>query len=266
MFMLHTCNDGHPVAIKVHKVHRRAHYTPIQEDLPRGFLQDRLTTARKTVLQMVDGTDRCIDENWRNDEGNVRPPDFDNRLWVGFTEFFLKPAENPQPSARPQPTPEMVKPHDAILQMIQQLDLGLASNSVEGSLWICLHAEVRTAFHMPGGISGPNTQDVYPLHMTRIIPDLRRPGIPPMIDRWDIVDFNKTSEHTKQMQFLRRGFAVFMEKDGPITRDGRYDGIVNDTDYNESRAALKPKMLPEPYEPSMEEREKHNRTHLPYRC
>ena len=124
---------------------------------------------------------------------------------------------------------------------------------------------------------GPRVENLQPWRLTRVKPTSRMDGTGVMwptqhVDGWEEVDFNDPSNYRDDLGFEWRGFTVFIEKENVEKPSGRYDDIVaphelqaEDVPLMPSAAAARPRALPSPSEPSEQERELHNLTHLPYR-
>ena len=118
---------------------------------------------------------------------------------------------------------------------------------------------------MPDLGSGPKVSELHPFRLTRIIPCEEHPGFTASQDRWESVDFHDASNYVQEFSFEWKGFTVFIEKEHIQQPTGRADGIVNDGEFLASEATLRPRSLPAPHDPSEQERELHNLTHLPFR-
>ena len=122
---------------------------------------------------------------------------------------------------------------------------------------------------MAGTESGPIVSELQSYHLTRVIPLNRQPGYPPYQEQWEQVDIKNPASHIQDLPYDWKGFKVFIEKDNIQPVIGNYDNISSPRDEHkplqQSESALRPRGLLSPNEPSKQERELHELTHLPYR-
>ena len=272
--------------VRVHKTKRRATYMPDQTcPVPTNKLED----YRRTIAHKDTGTTEDFEEALHNLDHSQRKKMLDT-AWKGETWFKVKANAKPprpvittpatttkhQPEASQQ-TPQAVTQQPARRHTGKQPERqqGQAPSSVqqpysatavptpkdtpttsdywirEGHLWKRVHVHPRTDLYIP-----QQTQDGP--DVTKLIPERTTMVKPTSGARGYRIDDDWTTKTNASLNTPWTGSTNFEEST-------LYKEEVYDMDEEEPQQANTAKGLPQPTQPTAQERAEHELTHLPYR-
>ena len=236
-------------ATRVHLKPRKHKFTPQTNNTYPGNGKEndpwlfRLKESRVTKVRFVSTPDQehVLTDDWRHATTSSELPD----KWIGETIFdYVTDDQIMKPETKENQVPEQID--DIQATTIKGVDHW----TKDGRIWTRHHVTSRTKlFHPELATDGPNLEHLEDERVTTV--RTMDGETTTVSDNW-----RDPKRADLTMKTTWTGVTVFNEK-------GHYPQLVLD-DYAD--AAHVPKTLQVPQEPSLEERELHDLTHMPYRA
>ena len=269
-------NEG--FIVRVHKRLRRALFTPDNTDCPIDI--ENLEDFRKTIIKQPGKPTAEFVDKFKDIERKEKNRIIEGPSWIGETWFRPKQGASAVTTSRPTTARMIEKEHQTPTQIApaqastrpastplmramskqperrsnipdpSQLDKTSDYWIREGRMWKRVHIIPRNVLYCPeASDGGPSPEELTPMRVTFITPTdgSRRHRID---DEW-------TSEPQPRQATSWTGSTNFEEK-------ATYKEHL-ESDDDEQQQAIKAKATPAPKQPSQQEIQEHNLTHMPYR-
>ena len=274
--------------VRTHKAKRRATYMP---DNTCPVPMDKLEDYRRTIAHKLDGTHEDFEETLHTLE-HQHQKSLLNNAWKGETWFKVKAdarppkptisapasgkklavADKPATAQAGQPTQQLLRrytgkqPEREEEKQDNRLQQQYPATAVptpkdtpatadywirEGHLWKRVHIQPRTDLYVP-----QQTQDGP--DVTKLIPERTTMVKPTSGGRGYRIDDDWTTKTRATLSTTWTGSTNFEEST-------LYKEEVHDIDEEEPQQANRAKGLPQPAQPTQQERAEHELTHLPFR-
>ena len=264
--------------VRIHKRQRKALFTP---DRTSPVPLEQLENYRRTIINRADGNNEDLTEQYFDLNHRQQKRVLACTVWTGETWFKVKP-NTPKPNAstaRPATAQATPVAQPSIAPKTEEYQTPTApqyrhtskrpveataipspqhvapTNDYwrrEGHIWKRVHVQPRTAYYTPGQTDdGPDITRLTPWRQTIVAPTANNRGFRD--------DDNWTSEPNKTLTYQWTGSTNFEEE---TNYKATYE---SDNEEQHTQQARSAKGLPQPKQPTAQERAEHELTHLPYR-
>ena len=206
------------ILLLVHKCRRVFLFVPRQWTLPSGNTLDDFTRTRRTVIQLPNGEQQELQDEWDTKQTNIQG--LNDEQSQGFTELFL---QNKREGFKPRRrmSEAEIKDEDIQQKIEEDMQQGLADRDMDFTpreydsctkirhLWIRHHLQPKGSWCMAGTESRPIVSELQSYRLIRVVPLNRQPGYPPYQEQWEHADINNPSSHIQDLPYDWEEFSLY---------------------------------------------------------